>query len=62
MSKSISSILLVAGVLAVSACTTRTTTIASGDAMSTAQSAAEEFVIVEPTPISNEPVFTGKYK
>ena len=22
----------------------------------------EEFVVIDPTPISNEPVFTGKYK
>ncbi len=61
MSKSISSILLVASVVAISACTVRTQTIAEGEATQ-ASAQGEEFVIIEPAPISQEPVFTGKYK
>lgn len=60
MSKYITSILLVGSVVAVSACTVRTSTVAEGEASQAAS--GEEFVIIEPAPISNEPVFTGKYK
>lgn len=58
MSKYITSTLLVASVVAISACTVRTSTVAEGEA----NASAEEFVIIEPAPISEEPVFTGKYK
>jgi hypothetical protein len=47
MSKSIKSILAVGLVAMVAAC---------------ASAPAEEFVVVEPEPISMEPVYTGKYK
>ncbi|MGB0799427.1 MAG: hypothetical protein ACPGRD_08930 [Planktomarina sp.] len=56
MSKYITSILLLVSAVLVAACTssgpTRTDTVA----------AAEEFIIVQPEPISVEPVYTGKYK
>ena len=47
MSNSIKSILAIAFVGVVSAC---------------AQQAQEEYVVVDPEPISVEPVYTGKYK
>lgn len=47
MSKSIKSILAVGLVALVAAC---------------ASAPEEEFVVVEPEPISIEPVYTGKYK
>jgi len=59
MSKYITSILLAASVVAISACTVRTTQVAEE---TQAQAGGEEFVIIEPAPISQEPVFTGKYK
>ncbi|HKL05864.1 MAG TPA: hypothetical protein VJ929_08640 [Roseovarius sp.] len=47
MSNSIKSILAIGLVAFVAAC---------------AQQAEEEFVVVEPEPVSQEPVYTGKYK
>lgn len=53
MAKHITSILLVASLVAVSACATRNNDVATVE---------EEYIIVEPAPISVEPVYTGKYK
>ncbi|SEQ24728.1 hypothetical protein [Thalassovita taeanensis] len=47
MSSSIKSMLAVCAIAFVAGC---------------AQQAQEEFVVVEPEPISSEPVYTGKYK
>ena len=47
MSKSIKSVLALGLVAFIAAC---------------AQQAEEEFVVVEPEPISTEPAYTGKYK
>ena len=47
MSKSIKSVLALGLVVLVAAC---------------AQNQQEEYVVVEPEPISVEPVYTGKYK
>ncbi len=48
MSKSIKSVLVLGLVALVAACAQ--------------QSAEEEFVVVDPEPISTEPTYTGKYK
>jgi len=54
MSKSIANFAVLASVVLVAACSAQTQT----DAVET----TNEFVIVEPQPMSIEPVYTGKYK
>ncbi|MEO0357180.1 MAG: hypothetical protein AAF386_02580 [Pseudomonadota bacterium] len=57
MSKHITNLALVGCIVLVAACTTRVRT----DAVTT-EATAQEFVIVQPEPISVEPAYTGKFK
>lgn len=60
MSNSIKPLFLLGLVGLAAACTTRT--VDDTRMVQTGTTMVEEFVIVEPEPISVEPVFTGKYK
>ena len=54
MSKTIMRLVLLASVVFVAACSQRAST--------DAQAGQQEFVIVEPAPVSVEPAFTGNFK